>query len=115
MPPTLFSRYQFCVGFTDPTTGAFILNERVPFPYKAFADNRQHIVSGGDTLWGLAHRFFRGVTANPAWLWWVIADFQPQPIIDPTIDLAPGQVIVIPSPSTLKHVVFSSRLQQTSP
>lgn len=105
MPPQLYSRYQFCTAQADDE-GRLFLSERVPYRFRAFADNRTHIVQEGDTLQVLAATYFEGMP-NPAWLWWVIADFQPDPILDPTIALAGGQTIIIPSVQTLIERVFS--------
>jgi hypothetical protein len=105
MPPRLFSRFTFCSTVTDPTTGALILLEREPYPYAPFADNIQHTVTSGDTLWSLAQRYYGAIAAG-ANLWWVIADFQPDPIFDPTIQLAPGAVIVVPSVRTIQTEIF---------
>lgn len=116
MPPGTFSRYQFCVGFTDPTTGAFTLNERVPFAYQQLGDTVQYIAQGGDTLWGLAARYYAALVPRfvkrAEDLWWVIADFQPQPITDATIALQAGQILSIPSAMTVQNLVFNPALQQ---
>ena len=96
--------------FTKATTdasGATSLSDRVPFRFQKLADNRHHVVKQGDSLWTLAARYFRPL-ARPAGLWWIIADYQPAPIIDPTIRLSPGTIIVIPSVRTVVEDVFSA-------
>jgi len=55
-----------------------------------------HPIEAGDTLWNLAERYWAGLFAEPAEFWWIIADFQPTPILDPTLQLVPGEVIFIP-------------------
>jgi hypothetical protein len=45
--------------------------------------------------------------ARPAGLWWVIADFQPDPVHDPTLSLEPGRVLVVPSIRTVQEEIFS--------
>jgi hypothetical protein len=42
-------------------------------------------------------------------LWWVIADFQSDPIHDPTRKLKRGRVLIIPSERTLTEEIFSER------
>lgn len=79
-----------------------------PYRFRVFADNVEHVVREGDTLWTLAHRYYLGVE-RPAGLWWIIADFQPQPIHDPTLALVPGAVLVIPSLRTVQEEIFSER------
>lgn len=107
MPPRKFSRHSYTLAVEDEAApGVLQLTERNPFPYKELADNRQHVVRQGDTLHTLAARYFKGVD-RPAQLWWVIADFQPDPIHDPTLELALGRVIVVPSLRTVIELVFS--------
>jgi hypothetical protein len=105
MPPQLFSRYQFCVSFADPVTGKLVLSDREPYRFAAFADNRMHNVVEGDSLPRLAARYFAPM-AGAAQLWWIIADFQPEPIFDPTLVLDVGRVLVIPSVQTVLSEIF---------
>ncbi len=78
------------------------------FPYRALEDTREHVVGEGDTLWSLAARYFASLPL-PATLYWIIADFQPDPIHDPTITLTPGRVLYVPSLRTVTEEVFSER------
>lgn len=111
MPPRRWSRHTFTTAFLEDAeesggTEDLILTEPEPFRFQPFTDNRIHVVKSEDTLFNLAARFFRGIP-RPAGLWWVIADFQPQPIHDPTIRLTPGTVLVIPSVRTVVEEIFS--------
>lgn len=106
MPPQPFSRYFFTQGIKDVNDN-LLLTERVPYRYQDLPDNRFHIVKSGDTLHTLANRYFDGVIANPADFYWVICDFQPEPILDPTLTLAPGRLLVIPSVRVLTEEIFS--------
>jgi hypothetical protein len=101
------SRYTFCEAWFDGD-GRIFLDARKPFRYRAYPDNLIHVVQQGETLWNLAGRHFRPHT-RAAGLWWVIADFQPNPISDPTIALVPGSSIVLPSLQTVTLGVFSER------
>lgn len=108
MPPRTFSRYSLTAAYTDPFSGALALTDPEPFPYAPFSDNRQHVVVDGDTLWNLAARYFTPLPkAND--LWWIIADFQPDPIVDPTLVLEAGRVIIIPSIQTVQEHVFDEQ------
>lgn len=105
MAPRLYSRFTFCTG-QDDADGKTFLSEREPFRYTTLPDNTVHIVCQGDTLWHLAHRYFQPIK-RAAGLWWVIADFQPDPIFDPTVELAEGTALIIPSVRTVLEKVFS--------
>jgi len=109
MPPRLHSRYTFSKGFEDTDEpGVRLLTDRIPFEYRDLEDNVHHIVGEGDTLHSLAAQFFEPLP-RPAGLWWVIADFQPEPIHDPTIKLTVGTTIIIPSVRTIEEVVFNEK------
>jgi hypothetical protein len=113
MPPRLFSRYAFSAAVLDDA-GRLLLTEREPFRFCSFPDNRQHVVQQGDTLFSLAGRYFAPLP-RPSGLWWVIADFQPEPIHDPTLALDLGRVVFIPSVRVITEEVFAeARRQETS-
>lgn len=95
----------FCTAQQD-AEGRLYLSERVPFGYLDLPDNRTHRVGEGDTLQTVAARYLADLP-NPALFWWLIADFQPSPIFDPTIALAPGDVLIVPSIQTVLARVFS--------
>lgn len=101
-----FSRYQYCKELED-ADGNRYLDEREPFRYRDSSDNRYHLVKDGDTLWGLAHLYFQGFP-RPCGLWWLLAEYQPSPVVDPTIRLQQGDVIIVPSLRMVRMSVFSS-------
>jgi hypothetical protein len=41
--------------------------------------------------------------------WWAIADFQPDPILDPTLRLEPGRRLFIPSVRVLIDIILADR------
>jgi hypothetical protein len=101
----------FCLGIKDVSgpEGAreqIQLTEREPFLFRNYKDNREHLVKEGESLFNLAARYFDGID-NPAELWWIIADFQPDPILDPTIKLELGRTLIIPSVRTVEEVIFN--------
>jgi hypothetical protein len=114
MPPRRFSRYTFTSAVLDEEERLF-LTEREPFRFRALPDNRQHVMKEGETLFSLAGRYFASLP-RPAGLWWVIADFQPDPVHDPTVALELGRVLVIPSVRTiLEEVLSEKRREEATP
>ena len=101
------SRYAHVEGRVD-SEGRMYLTDRVPHRFRALRDNRVHIVSQGDTLFTIAGRYFQPL-ARPAGYWWAIADFQSNPVHDPTIQLVPGSVVIVPSVRTLIEDILRGR------
>jgi hypothetical protein len=113
MPPRRYSRFTFCSALLDADQRLF-LTEREPYRFRSLEDNRQHVVVAGDTLFNLAGRYFTPVP-RPAGLWWVIADFQPDPIHDPTLALDVGRALVVPAVRTVTEEILSeTRRRQVS-
>jgi hypothetical protein len=107
MPPGINSRYLFCWGLKDDQ-GRIGLSEREFFGFQDLPDNRFYTVASGDSLFSLAERAFPSFD-NPSELYWVIADFQPDPVVDATLALEVGRELVIPSENTVKTLVFNER------
>ena len=110
MPPRRYSRYTFCQALLDDDERLF-LSDREPYRFRALPDNRQHVVKEGETLFSLAGRYFAPLP-RPAGLWWIIADFQPDPVLDPTLALGVGSVVVVPSTRTVVEEIFSEKRRQ---
>lgn len=113
MPPRLNSRHTFCTAQAD-ANGNLFLSEREPFVYQSLSDNILHTVAKGESLFTLAARYYAPLS-RPAGLWWIIGDFQPDPIFDPTVALEENSLLVIPSLQTVLSLVFSEdrRIQET--
>jgi hypothetical protein len=95
MPPRIGSRYTRCLAVRDED-GRLYLTDREPFSFRELPDTRIHSVVEGDTLWHLAGHYFAPLP-RACGFWWVVADFQPKPRLDPTVGLLPGEVLYIPS------------------
>jgi nucleoid-associated protein YgaU len=101
-----YSRYRYCTAFRD--SGAqLVLDEREPFRFADATDNRWHTAVDGDTWWSLAHRYFAGFP-RACGLWWLLCEYQPVPVVDPTLRVQPGATIAIPSERLLRLYVFSA-------
>jgi len=105
MPPHVGSRYSFCDALTDEL-GRMYLTDREPYGYVAHPDNREHTVVLGDSLFSLAGQYFAPLPRACGY-WWAIADFQPEPIVDPTILLPAASRLVIPSLRILTDVILA--------
>ena len=68
-------------------------------------------VKEGETLYSLAGRYFAPLP-RPAGLWWIIADFQPDPIHDPTLALDVGRALVVPSVRVVTEEILSEQRRQ---
>jgi hypothetical protein len=107
MPPRRFSRHTFTEAYEDDN-GRLMLTEPEPFRYQSFPDNRIHTVKGGETIFSIAAKYFRPLP-RPSGFFWILMDFQPVPIIDPTLKLAEGSKLVVPSLRTVLEEVFSEK------
>lgn len=107
MPPRVNSRHALCTALQDDA-GRLFLEDREPYRFVTKSDTVEHMVREGDTLFTLS-AFYYSAVKRPAGLWWVIADFQLPPIVDPTIQLRPGQVLYIPSLRVVQEDIFSER------
>ncbi|RJS13445.1 hypothetical protein DRW03_36085 [Corallococcus sp. H22C18031201] len=112
MAPHVGSRYSFCLGVRDEA-GLLLLTERIPYGYQPHADTRVHLVAQGDSLWGLAGLYFAPLP-RACGFWWVLADFQPEPIIDATLALEAGRRLFVPSLRVLTDVILGEQQRRVS-
>lgn len=106
MPPGLQSRHTLTTGVTRVADGLTYLLDREPFRFVARSDTRRVIAQEGDTWQTLAATHL-GPIVGAEHLWWVIPDFQPDAVVDPTTALRPGSIIYIPSPEFVLSELFS--------
>jgi len=107
MAVTEFSRYRYCTVLEkDDENRTKYFDEREPFRFVDETDNRIHLAVDGDTWWGLCHRYFPSIPRK-AGLFWLLCEFQPEPVIDPTLCIKAGTRILIPSERLVRTKVFS--------
>jgi hypothetical protein len=107
MPPMRNSRFEHCRGIRDDA-GNLYLTDREPYRFRPLPDTRLHTVTEGETLYTIAGRYFRP-RPRACGLWWIIADFQPDPILDPTLALEPGRRLFIPSLRVVEEEILGPR------
>jgi nucleoid-associated protein YgaU len=90
-----------------PLKGRVELLPRGFFGFQKFSDTVEHIALSGDTLWQIAAKYYSGQYSRAALMYWVIADFQPEPITDPTLVILAGTKIYVPSIKVIEMYIFS--------
>jgi hypothetical protein len=112
VPPRLRSRFTFCEAAAQ-ADGAVLLSEYEPYRFTTLADNVQHPVQDGDTWFNLAGKYFAPMD-RPAGFFWVLCDFQPTPVIDPTIPPTTGSIVWVPSVRTLTEIILDESRRQVT-
>lgn len=104
--PTRISRFRFSEVVEDPD-GRTFLTEHEPFRYRERPDNIAHVVVDGDDLWTIAGTYYARSIVGGETLFWVVGDYQPEPVHDPTVALVPGSVVVVPSVRVVLEEILS--------
>ena len=89
------SRYVLADMFFDAQNRTYI-GPRERFFFEDLEGNIPHTVRDGDDWHSLAYQYYGRALSGQVNLWWGIADFQPEPVLDPTLTLQPGTIILIP-------------------
>lgn len=109
MPPSTNSKYLFSgiVSDNDIPRARLFLGTRGTFPYRDRLDNEIYVVQPGDTLGSIAHKKYGSIAGSKAaTLYWIIAEYQPLPLVDATIALRPGQRLILPSPDLVRTEIL---------
>lgn len=112
MPANPTSRYRHTLVFIDDrpveesgrAAGVVYYGQRRPIRFRDDVDTIFHQVVDGDTLQSLANIHYQGFQ-DPSSLWWIIAEFQVIPIIDPTRKLKAGTALLIPSATLVSRLL----------
>jgi len=103
------SRFAACQS-SQAGAGRMILGERSPYSYRPHADNVIHRVVEGDTLQLLAGAYFSPLQRACGY-WWAIADFQPEPTLNPLVSLYLQRAhVVVPSLRVLTDHILPRRV-----
>jgi hypothetical protein len=93
--------------------GKVFLSLRERLPHLQGSDTRIHICKGGERLYDLAVGYYKGLYQRPLDLWPIIAEYQPEPIHDPSVPLSEGEVVLIPGPGYIETVAFGDPLSDS--
>jgi len=95
----------------EDSTIVFTLPERVGYEYDD--DITIHIVSDGERLYDIAQFHYKDTAIAPWDLWDMLAQFQPEPILDPSVPLPSNMEIYIPSADFIEDAFFGMSLAET--
>jgi len=104
------SRYLFSRTATDSQDRLYLL-EREPFRYQDLDDNITHVTRPGERWWHIAQRYYRDVSANAGLLYWIVCDYQVPPVLDPTLKIGGGTLVVLPSPVVVQAEILQFATQ----
>jgi hypothetical protein len=107
MAPQPNSRYLLCRGKRDAQRRLY-LDDRSPLRYDADLPGTETVTAAE----GPAYSFLAWLAFQrygDEHLWWIIAEFQPLPIRDPTLNLTAGQQLYLPSARVVRERVLSGR------
>jgi hypothetical protein len=95
-------------GGKDDDAVVFQVPERLS--YEDREDNTIHIVTEGERIYDLAQAYFARVIPNGIDIWEVLAQYQPEPIVDPSVPLAAGREIFIPPTDYIDEIALGAVL-----
>ena len=86
------------------------LPERVPYVQRD--DNDHYVCRGGETLIDVAIMAYKKFYQHPMDQWPILQQCQEDPILDPSLPLPQGLVLVVPSPSFNEEVAYGEDLTE---
>jgi hypothetical protein len=89
--------------------GYNLTDDYVPLRLVLRDDTVAHRAGEGDTWASIAQRYYQEISERAAGLWWIICDFQPQPVVDPTLAITPGRIVYVPSAAMVRTEVLPFR------
>lgn len=104
--PSTLSVYRFCQAYEAPD-GRKYLTDIQPFPFEEFDDTTEHVVVGQQRIEDVAAIHYQAYGEEAYLLALVLAAFQPEPLLDPTLPLATDSTLFIPSLRVIEERVFA--------
>ncbi|MCP4573341.1 MAG: hypothetical protein GY838_13380 [bacterium] len=104
------SRYYSSETYTA-WNGLVLLGEYEPYRYADRDDNIVHTATEGDTWFTLAQMYYWMISTRACGLWWIACDFQPVPVVDPTLAIPGGKIILLPSAATVRSEILGLKAE----
>lgn len=102
-------RHAYAVQEDDGTV-VLMLPERLP--HEDLDGTTLHIVSEGERVYDLANLYYKRTARSAVDMWDVIAQFQPTPILDPSVPLKVGTEVYIPPDDYVEEVAYGPSLTE---
>jgi hypothetical protein len=110
--PNLTSIWRFSDQVIQLATGILYVPSRTPVRFIDEGDSSIQVEVRGIRLLALiSHDVYRGVVARPQDLWPIVADFQPEPILNPFLKLDVGRTLFLPSRTLLFGQILNERVR----
>ena len=101
------SRYKFAETVQDSDENAYTEDREPPVYEAGRIDDIPHTVKDGDTWISIAQLYYWDLTEYASELWWVIADLQPTPVINPFALIKPGRLVIVPAPERVTAEILA--------
>lgn len=110
--PIVESVWRFSEQLFDSASGRLYIPRREPYRYVDEGDLAiVYVVDQVRFLDLICAEVYRGMVARPQNLWRQVADFQPEPIVDPFLILEPGVRLVLPSRELMLGTILNERVR----
>jgi hypothetical protein len=104
--PSTLSVYRFCQAYEAPD-GRKYLTDIQPFLFEELTDTTPHVVVGEQRIEDVAAIHYQVYGEEAYLLGQVLAQFQPEPLFDPTVPLVAGSTVFVLSLRAIEERVFA--------
>lgn len=87
------------------------ITERLPAI--EYDDTITHVAKAGENLFDIAVHYYQHQIENAADCWEILAECQEDPIIDGSVPLRAGQIILVPPVAYIQEVALGTSLRDT--
>jgi hypothetical protein len=102
--------YRHAQAFKKSEDGLLYWGLPERLPHEDRDDTTVHTCHGGEFLWQLAQDYYGDVVGNAGDWADIIAQFQPNPIVDRSVPCRSGQEVLIPSLEYIEEVALGDSL-----